>query len=114
MYDVLKRDCNRFLDGIEQGKMTAADSYNLLRQFDPLLGYFLLFYLREKHHVTDMSSGAGERLLGLVSTYPEAAKIAKRPARDSIVEWFEDAYSAREFFGNRDAFVELIVEKLEG
>lgn len=114
MYEMIKRDSNRFLDSIEEGNLPTADGFNLLRNFDPLLAYFLLYYLREKHHVTESSSGPGERLLSLVSTYPDAGKLAKRPGNDPIVDWFEDTYSVREFFGRRDAFVDIVVDKLEG
>ena len=114
MHEMIKRDSNRFLNSIEEGDLPTADAFNLLRKFDPLLAYFLLYYLREKHHVTDTSSGPGERLLSLVSTYPDAGKLAKRPGNDPLVDWFEDSYSVREFFGRRDAFVDVIVDKLEG
>ncbi len=114
MYEMIKRDANRFLDAIESGNLPTADAFNVLRYLDPLLAYFLLAYLREKHHVTDTSSGPGERLLSLVSTYPDAGKLAKRPNSDPIVEWFEDSFTMREFFGRRDAFVDLIIDKLEG
>ncbi|MEZ4741610.1 MAG: hypothetical protein R3B45_04060 [Bdellovibrionota bacterium] len=110
----LKRDINRFLDAIETGNLPIADAYNIFREFEPLLGYFLLYYLREKHHVTENHSGPGERLLSLVSTYPDVSKTAKKPADDPFVEWFDDTYNMREFFNDRQLYIDTIVDKLEG
>jgi hypothetical protein len=114
MTDYLKRDVNRLMDAVEEGALPTADAYNIIREFEPLLAYFVLYYLREKHHVTESHSGPGERLLALVSTYPDVAKVAKKPANDPFVEWFDDTYSLSEFFSNRDGFVDTIIDKLEG
>jgi hypothetical protein len=45
------------------------------------------------------------------NAYPAVAKKLKEGQADSVVEWFEDAYSYREF--DAKAFVALIVDKLE-
>jgi len=114
MSDHLKRDVTRFLDAIEEGNLPTADAYNIVREFESLLTYFLLYYLREKHHVTETNAGPGERLLALVSTYSDVAKAAQKPIDDPFVEWFDDTYSLREFFSDREGFVNTIVDKLEG
>ena len=113
MDDMDRREVVRFLDGIEEGDLPISDAFNILRTLDPLMGHFLLTYLREKNPVTDTSHGPGERLLNLVSTYKEAANMAK-PHEDPMIEWFEDTYSYRQFFNERDEFINLLIEKFEG
>ena len=51
------------------------------------------------------------RLGAITTAYPAIAKKMKEGQADSIVEWFEDAYSYREF--DAKAFVALVVDKLE-
>lgn len=113
--DLNPREINRFLDAIEDGNLSTADAYNILRTIDPLMGYFLLTYLREKHPVNaETSHGPGERLLALLSTYSDIAKLTKKPIDDPMIEWFDDTYSYRQFFKNRDEFVNILIEKFEG
>jgi hypothetical protein len=115
MEDMEKREVFRFLQGIEDGGLPIADAYNVLRHFDPLLSYFLLRFLREKHPINDESTGAGKRLLELVSTYEDVAKLTKAPKGDeAMVEWFNDSFNMRQFFNRPEEFVQLIVDKLEG
>ena len=72
------RDCLRFLEGVEEGTLSAADSYNIAKDLDPLLVYFVFRYLREKFPATNPnSSGVMGRLLEISSTYPDIVKAAK-------------------------------------
>lgn len=114
MDEMDKREVIRFLEAIEDGRIPAADSYQMVQGFDPLLSYFLLRYLREKHPSADNESGAGERLLELLTTYPAVAKLANTPKDEPMVEWFDDSYSMRAFFNKPQEYVDLIVDKLEG
>ena len=114
MFEAEKDDAFRFLSAIENGGKSPADLYNMIMKFDPLLSFFLLKYLREKHPVTDSNSGPGERLLELVKTYPEISKLFKSGKDEPIVSWFEDSYGVKSFLNNPKSYVELIVDKLEG
>lgn len=114
MDDMQKREVIRFIEAIEDGTLNTADAYEIIREFEPILSYFLLKYLREKHPVTDRDSGAGSRLLSLVSTYSDMQAILKRPPNDPMVEWFEDTHSYREFFKDKQAYVDVLIDKLEG
>ncbi|MFK7827733.1 MAG: hypothetical protein AB8G05_26540 [Oligoflexales bacterium] len=114
MDDLNKADVLGFISAVEDGNKGTADMYNAVVKFDPLLSYFLLRYLREKHPVTDRSSGAGERLLDLVKTYPEIGRLASAPKNEPMIEWFDDSYSTRSYFSKPQEYVDLIVDKLEG
>ena len=114
MFEAEKRDAMIFLNGIENGGKTPADLYNLISEFDPLLSFFLLKYLREKHPVTDRNSGPGERLLELLKVYPEISNMFKSGKNDPLAQWFEESYGVRSFINDPENFVDLIVEKLEG
>ena len=114
MHEMLIREVNHFMDIIEEGNSELSNAYNQLLEFDPLLTHFLLRYLHDKHPITDRNAGPGRRLLELVTTYKDIARLANPPKNEPIIEWFEDSYNVKDFFTNREEFVSLIVEKLEG
>lgn len=114
MDELDKADVLSIISAIEDGTKATADIYSLVLKFDPLLNYFLLKYLREKHPITDRNSGAGERLLDLVKTYPDIGRLATPPKNEPMVEWFDESYSTRTYFSNPEEYVNLIVDKLEG
>lgn len=113
MDDIDKRQVFRFLNGIEEGSSSLDDCYQLILNFDPLLAHFLLRYLREKYPPTE-NTGAAERLLSLLSSFPKVAKLANPPQNEPFCEWFDDTYSMREFFSKPEVFVNTIIDKLEG
>ncbi|MDQ3364938.1 MAG: hypothetical protein M3680_05875 [Myxococcota bacterium] len=102
----------RILDGITEGTMSSADSFALVDDADPALIYLLFTWIRAHYKPDDP---AGDAVLGRlveVSSKSSIAKKMKEGAEDPVVEWFEDAYSYRKV--DKDEFVELIIEKLEG
>jgi hypothetical protein len=108
------REGKRMLSGLEMGKLSVADVYNIADELDPVLVYFVLRYLREKYPPGNPASqGVMERLLELTKTYDDVVKASKQGEKDSMREWFDDTHSMHEFFGDSDAFVDMIVEKLE-
>lgn len=114
MDDIDKREVLRFLMGIENGNLSIHDMFTLVQKFDPLLSYFLLKYLRDKHPITENSSGAGQRLLDFLTSYPEVANLVQKPAKDPMIEWFSDSYTTKSFFASPHEYVDLIVDKLDG
>ena len=108
-----KRNARRILEGIEDAKLDAFATWDLLSAADPTLVYFLFAWIRA-HYPSSHSASDGVlgRLGALLTQYPEAARMAKKGQGDSIVSWFEDAYSYRDLPAG--AFIELIVDKLEG
>lgn len=108
-----QRQALRILEGIEQGSMNAAESYNVTEDADPALIHFIFNWLRAHYPASHPAGDAVMgRLAALCAAYPAIARKAKAGATDSVVAWFEDAYAYREL--DAKAFVALIVEKLEG
>jgi hypothetical protein len=102
----------RILEGIENGTMSAADSFALVEQADPALIYLLFTWLRRRYAGHPNADAVIGRLVAVVDKDPLVSDLMKEGQADPVVAWFEEEHSytalrAREF-------VELIVEKLEG
>ncbi|MCH9687253.1 MAG: hypothetical protein K0V04_37815 [Deltaproteobacteria bacterium] len=102
----------RILEGIEQGSMTAAQSYGLIEDADPTLIYLIFTWLRKRYRKHEAAEAVVGRVLEILSLYPAVTRKVKEGEDDPVVAWFEDAYSYRNLDG--PAFIALIVEKLEG
>jgi hypothetical protein len=110
-----KREGLRFLQGIENGNLTAADAYNIADGIDPVLVYFTLRYLREKYPASAAASaGVSRRLVELTSTYDDVVKLSKQGERDPLREWFDDTYDVRDYFDDAAGLIDMLVEKIEG
>lgn len=107
-----QRDALEILEGIENGSMTAAESFHLIERADPTLVYFIFTWLKQRYSGHPAAEGVLGRLLALCSAYPAATKLAKEGQADPVVHWFEEAHKYRDFTSRE--FIELIVEKLEG
>jgi hypothetical protein len=107
-----QRAALRILEGIEEGTMSAAESFDLIDAADPALVYLLLTWIR-KHYDSSQPPGDAviSRLVEISNRYTAVAKKMKEGQADSLVEWFEDGYSYREL-GSKE-FVALIVDKME-
>lgn len=105
----------RLIRGIENGNLPFNDAYQIASKLDPVLVYFAMRYLRERHPPTNpASSGVVERLVELTSTYADLVQLARKGEKDVMREWFDDTHTVREFFDREQEFVDLIVDKLEG
>ena len=112
-FDREKQDARRLITAIDDGTHGASDIFFMVREADPTLVYFVFAWLRANYPPSHPAAQAVlGRLAELCSRYPDAAKRAQGGGDDPIVEWFEDAYSYRDFA--RSEFIDLVVEKLEG
>ena len=111
MENHLKRDADSFLQTFIQGSKDLDYAHRLYERMDPLMGYFLLRFLRENSKAVGL--GAQQRLLEYFKEYPEVAKFFKGKISDPMLEWFDDSYKMQEFKATDD-FVHLIVDKFEG
>ncbi len=103
----------RILEGIEQGSMSAGESFNLISDAEPVLVALIFKWLRAHYYPQHPAAdGVLGRLVTLCTAHPSVPRKAKQGESDVIVEWFEDTYSYRDL-GSRE-FIDLIVEKLEG
>lgn len=112
-FEYEKRQAMRMLQGIENGSMKAWQSRDLLEDADPTLVYFVFTWLRA-HYPPSHSAAEGVlgRLAEICTRHPTIPRRVKAGAADPLVDWFEGAYSYRDF--DRRAFIDLVVEKLEG
>ena len=103
-----------WLKGIEDGSLHLSDAFHQASQLDAALVFLMTRYLREKYKANDpVSTRVLARLVELSSMYPVFIKQCKIGEKDVIVEWFIDSYKFSDFFKNPEAFIQLIVEKLE-
>jgi hypothetical protein len=109
-----KREGGRLLSGLEAGTLSAPDAYTIASRLDPLLVYFVLRYLREKHPSSrPESAGVAQRIVDLTSAHPDLVTKTRAAEKDSLKEWFDDGYEMRQFFGDAEGFLDMIVDKME-
>lgn len=106
-----QRAALRILEGIEEGTMSASDSFALVEDADPALIYLIFTWLRKRYADHANSDAVIGRLLA-ISTRGKVPAMMKEGQADPVVQWFEESYSYREL-GSKE-FIELIIEKLEG
>lgn len=108
-----KRDAHRLLDALENASLPADDTRYLLEDADPALVYFLFAWLRVRYAAGHSASeGVLGRIVEQCRESPKIARKARTGEKDAIVVWFEEAHDYREL--DRDDFIALIIEKLEG
>jgi hypothetical protein len=107
-----QRAALRILEGIEEGTMSAAESFELVDNADPTLVYLIFTWLRKRYAQHPNSDAVIGRVVAISDHYPSVAEKMKEGQADPVVEWFEDSYSYRDLDAKQ--FIELIVEKLEG
>ncbi len=111
-FDSEKRVASHLLDLIENGRRPLADIRPLLEESDPALVYFLFAWLRVRYHGGHSASeGVLGRVVGLLA-FPSVAKLARTGEKDALVAWFQESHDYAEL--QRDDFISLIVDKLEG
>lgn len=108
-----KRQANHLLDAIENATLSHDDTLPLVRDADPAWVYMCFAWLRAwyppSHPAAD---GVLGRIVDLCSASGAVARSVREGQSDPITAWFEEAYDYREL--DRKAFVDLVVEKLEG
>jgi hypothetical protein len=109
-FEQAQRAALRILEGIEEGTMSAADSYALVEDADPALIYLIFTWLR-KRYTEDANADAVLGRLVAVTKGPVPAMM-QEGHDDPVSRWFEESYSYRDL-GSKE-FIELIIEKLEG
>ena len=112
-FDYEKRCATRLLDAIENGSLPADQTLPLLTDADPALVYLIFAWLRVRYHPGHSASeGVLGRIVHLCTESPTVAHMAKKGEKDAIVMWFEETHEYRDF--ERNEFISMIVEKLEG
>ena len=107
-----QRAALRILEGIEEGTMSAADSFALVDEADPALVYLIFTWLRKRYADHTNADAVIGRLLAISNRYAAVTKKMNEGKADAVVQWFEESYSYKEL--PKTEFIELIIEKLEG
>ncbi len=108
-----KRAATRLLAALEDGILSTEDTRPLAEEADPVLLYLVLSWLRARYPATHPASdGVLGRIVALMQQSPVATRNARLGEKDSFVTGFEEAYTYREL--DRDTFVDVVVDKLEG
>ncbi len=110
-FEIEQREARRLLDAIELGSMSTADTARLIERADPVWIYLMFTWLRTRYAKHAAAGGVIGRIVEICRRYPVAARMMKEGQRDSLVEWFESTYEYRDL--DADAFVQIVVEKLE-
>jgi len=108
-----QREALHLLQGIENGTLSAQQAGGIIDDADPALVYFILTWLRDHYgRGHPAADGVLGRLVELTSGYSSVNAKLSEGKEDSVVAWFEDEYSYRDF--DATDFIALVVEKLEG
>jgi hypothetical protein len=108
-----KRVAARLLAGLEDGHPPLEDLRMDFEDADPALVALIFRWLRAHYHAGHSASeGVLGRVVSLCQMSPRVAQAAKAGERDVIVEWFVESHDPRSL--DRDTFISLVVEKLEG
>ena len=101
------------LRSIENGTTPMSSVAHYVEEADPALVYLLLTWLRSRYSGDHPAAeGVLGRLVELTGQKPSIQRMMREGAGDPIVTWFEAEHEYRDF--DASAFVELVVEKLEG
>lgn len=102
------------LNGIENGTIDSTEAYKVGKELDPVTLHFVFRFLRDKYPPSHQhAQGVIERMVELTSTYSDLVSHAKKGEKDSITEWFDDAYSVKEFLNRPEQMIDMLVEKIE-
>jgi hypothetical protein len=107
-----QREALHLLQGIENGTLSANDAGMLIDEADPALVYFIITWLRNRYANHPAAEGVIGRIVELTSGYNSVKKKMREGKSDSIVAWFEETHTYRDFDG--PDFIALVIEKLEG
>ena len=100
----------RLIEGIENSTLSTNDTVDLIEKTDPVLVYLVITWLRKRYADHVNADTVVGRLVEITRSPAVAARMKEGQA-DSMVEWFEDAYSYRKLEAKE--LVETVVDKLE-
>jgi len=102
------------LSGVENGTCDSSEAYKVGVDLDPVYLCFIFRYLREKYPPSHQhAQGVIERLVELTSTYGDLVQKAQKGEKDPITEWFDDAYSLRDYTNDPEKLIGLLMDKIE-
>lgn len=107
-----KRDAMWMLQALEDGEASVDALQCLYEAADPVLVHLIFAWLRVRYRRHSAAEGVYGRIGALCQASSVVDRKRKEGARDVLAQWFEESYDLRDL--DRDAFIDVVVEKLEG
>ena len=107
-----KQEALYLLEGIENGTLSVLDAASRIESADPALVYLIVSWLRSRYGA---DHPAAEGVIGRIVELTKRSEVnaaIREGKSDGISRWFEEEYGYRDF--DASAFIDLVVEKLEG
>jgi hypothetical protein len=111
-FEAEKREAMWMLQGLEDGARSIDDLRGPYEAADPALVHLIFAWLRARYTGHSAAEGVLGRIGALCQASPTVLRKRKEGSTDPIVQWFEESYGYRDL--DRDDFVSLVVDKLEG
>ncbi len=106
-----KRVASRLLEALEDGTLSTVDTRPLAEDADPALLFLIIRWLRARYMGHPAADGVLGRIVALCQL-PSISRAVKAGERDAITGWFTETYDPGEL--DREAFIDIVVDKLEG
>ena len=108
-----KAEAYSILTGIAYGTSTPDETFEVLKGQEPVFVYFVFRWLKKYFHKDhDDYEFVKANASDVKNTHRQLTRMAKDGEEDPLVEWFEGTYRYREL--DAVAFIDLLIEKLEG
>lgn len=112
-FQIEKREALTLLEDIENGTERGGDTAHRLEECDPALAYFMITWLRTKYGNDHPAAlGVLGRIVEITKKNSAVTTRMNEGKSDPIVTWFEGEHSYKDF--DAEAFIDLVIEKLEG
>jgi len=109
-----KRQAERLLSGLENGRMSAGDALVAAESLDPVLVYLIVRYLRQAYPASDpAATSVLDRVVALTAADPAFVAKCREGEQDPVSQWFESEYAYGDFKGRGHEMIDVIVDKLE-
>lgn len=111
-FEAEKRDAMWKLQALEDGAKSIDELRSLYEGADPALVHLIFAWLRVHYRGHSAAEGVYGRIGALCQASSTIDRKRREGAKDPIAQWIEEDHDLRDL--DRDAFVDLVVEKLEG
>ena len=109
-----KRDAQRLVSGLENGRISAADAAFLAEDLDPVLIYVIVTFLRAVYPASDPAAASVlERVVHMTTKSSLLIRKHKEGEQDPVSRWFESEFEYRDYKGRGSELVELVADKLD-
>ena len=109
-FEIEKRAAAYLLAIVENGHHSPQQIRTAYEEADPALIYLIFSWLRARYRGHSAAEGVYGRIVAACASDAVARRV-KLGETDAVVSWFEETHDYRSL--ERDAFIAVVVEKLE-